>query len=81
MSLQEAFNLYIKEKEILENKAPRTVESYKKVFARYQKLVGQEVTEASVKDFIIKLREDGLAPTTCNIYIRSFNAFLSRLLF
>jgi hypothetical protein len=41
MDLKSAFALYLKEKRILENKAPRTIESYDNTFKRYQTLLGE----------------------------------------
>ena len=41
MDLKSAFQLYLKEKRILENKAPWTLESYEITFKRYQTLLGE----------------------------------------
>jgi site-specific recombinase XerD len=36
-------------------------------------------TKDTLKDFVIGMREAGLSPGACNVYIRSFNSFLSWL--
>jgi hypothetical protein len=65
IDLKSAFQLYIKEKRILENKAPRTIESYEIAFRRYQTLLGElsegMPTEATLKAFVVSLRESGLS--------------------
>jgi len=35
-----------------------------------------EFTKASLQGFVIRLRETGVSPVTCNIYGRAINAYL-----
>lgn len=46
------------------------------IFKRWQRFVGDMPTKENLSDFIIKMREAGLSPVTCNITIRTFNSFL-----
>ena len=38
-----------------------------------------ELLKLSITKFVIKMREDGRTPATCNAYIRGFNVFLTWL--
>jgi integrase/recombinase XerD len=74
------FKQYIKEMRYLRNFSERTLRGYTEAFVRWQKYVGDIPTASNLDQFVIGMREAGLNPTTCNISIRAFNAFLSWLL-
>jgi site-specific recombinase XerD len=79
--INELFELYLKEKRILEGKSELTIKSYRQAFGRYIKAVSSNElpTEALLKQYVIRMVESGLSAVSCNISIRSFNAFLSWL--
>lgn len=70
---------FIRDKEFIANLSPRTIESYKEVFARWKKYVNGLPTADNLDDFVVEMRKAGLSVTTCNISIRSFNSFLTWL--
>ncbi len=74
------FQQYLKEKQFLTNLSPKTIKSYKEVYARWEKYAGGFPTQEKLSDFVIGMREAGLSITTCNISVRSFNSYLSWLL-
>lgn len=74
------FEDFIKEKRYLNNLSERTLTSYRTdMFRRWIRHVGGMPTQAGINQFVIKMREEGLAISTCNITIRSLNSFLSWL--
>jgi integrase/recombinase XerD len=78
--ISDLFAQFIKEKRYIANLSERTIHSYQNhVFKRWMKYVGEMPTAQNLTQFVIKMREDGLSPTTCNITIRSFNSFLAWL--
>lgn len=79
--LKNLFDTFIKKKQFLANLSPRTLDSYKEIFARYEKHVNASdlPTQETLDQFVIGMREHGLAVTTVNISLRSFNSFLSWL--
>jgi integrase/recombinase XerD len=79
--LKSLFDLFIKEKRFLENRSEETIKSYELVFWRYGKYSDATTlpTNELLSRFVMGMREGGLAATTCNISIRSFNSFLSWL--
>ncbi|MEN3333534.1 MAG: integrase/recombinase XerC [Blastocatellia bacterium] len=81
--LQDLFEIYVKERQVINNLATRTIECYRLAFRRYQLALKDKAeelpTEGSLKVYVVAMRESELAPTTCNISIRAFNAFLSWL--
>src|SRR5258706_15378039 len=78
--ISDLFEHFIKEKRYLNNLSERTLASYKNdVFKRWMKYVGGMPTKQNINQFVIKMREHNLATSTCNITIRSLNAFLSWL--
>lgn len=73
------FEQFLKEKQYLRGISPLTVKSYKQALDRLLKSGATEVSKASLNQFVVYMRELGLATTTCNISIRSINAFCTWL--
>lgn len=77
---EKLFAAYIQDKTYLANLAPLTIKSYEQTRDRWLKYVGDEMPDSiNIDQFVIEMRKAGLSPVTCNISIRSFNAFLSWL--
>jgi len=80
MSLGELFERFIREKTFLNNVTPKTVSFYRQSFKAYKQTVGEVMPDRFIlNDFVIKLRERGMAATGANVYIRGVNSFLSWL--
>jgi integrase/recombinase XerD len=85
----ELFEQFIKDKIFLCNLSPKTIDSYRQAFNAYQRVLSgatgttskaDEIpTKDTLKDFVIGMREAGLSPGACNVYIRSINSFLTWL--
>jgi hypothetical protein len=73
------FNQYKKEMLYLRNFSEMILRLYQEVFNGWMKYVGEMPTEKNLSRFVLGMRESGLAITTCNIHIRSFNSFLTWL--
>lgn len=76
------FDQFIKELQYLKNLSPLTIKSYRQAYGRYCKYSGENdilPTKASLNQFVIKMREAGLKPTSCNISIRAINSYLGWL--
>lgn len=70
------FQEFLREKLYLKNLSPKTKKSYGEAFKWFR---GSELSKQGLSSFVVKMREGGLSPVTCNIYIRSMNSFLSWL--
>ena len=89
MSLTDLFARLLKEKQFLANISSKTVRSYQQAFNADQRVLSGQVgctskadeipTKDTLKDFVIGMREFGLSPGACNVYIRSINSFLTWL--
>jgi site-specific recombinase XerD len=85
--LLELLERFLKEKQFLANISPKTVRSYRQAFNAYQRVLNGSghsdrddvPTKDTLKDFVIGMREAGLSPGACNVYIRSINSFLTWL--
>jgi integrase/recombinase XerD len=66
---------FIRERTYLHNVSPRTVTWYRESFKWLAK-VPQPITEGGLKDLVIRMRESGLKPISCNNRIRAINAYL-----
>lgn len=78
--ISDLFEDFIKEKRYLNNLSERTLNSYRTdMFRRWIRYVGGMPTQSGINQFVVKMREEGLAISTCNITIRSLNSFLSWL--
>ncbi len=64
------FKQFIKERTYLTNVSPRTVQWYGESF---KWLGNPNPTEADLKGFIIRMRQSGLKPSSCNNRIRAVN--------
>ena len=80
------FNLFLKEKQFLNGISLKTIRSYQQAFNAYQRVLSKPnegnskaddiPAKDTLKDFVIGMRESGLSPGACNVYIRSINSFL-----
>jgi len=78
MHLDALFSQFIREKQFLGNISPRTVKSIIDCQRAYKRTLGDTLpTKESLKEFVIKLQESGIAVSTVNFYIRTLNSFLS----
>jgi integrase/recombinase XerD len=85
--MKELFEQFLKEKRYLCNLSPKTLDSYQQAFNAYQRVLNRNSisdfcalpTKDTLKDFVIGMREAGLSPGGCNVYIRSINSFLTWL--
>jgi integrase/recombinase XerD len=73
------FDQFTKELKYLRNLSERTIFSYRDAFERWLKFVGAMPTERNLSQFVLGMREAGLSITSCSIYIRSVNSFLTWL--
>jgi|SRR5579864_2593474 len=67
------FARFIKERVYLKNVSPRTVEWYEESF---KWLRNETPSQEDVNDFVIRMREKGLSPASCNNRIRAVRAYL-----
>ena len=83
MKLDDLFELFLKEKTFLKNLSPLTLKAFRLTWLRWTRSMGQKIVEdlnrELLREFVIKLREQPIAPSTCNITIREINSFLSWL--
>lgn len=74
------FESFIREKQYLDNRSPRTVKHYRAAFKTYRRFVQEaEVTQATINDFVVKARQADMSTGCLNSYIRGFNSFLDWL--
>jgi integrase/recombinase XerD len=87
--MKDLFAQFLKEKQFLNGISLKTIRSYQQAFNAYQRVLTKVrlrpdwaealPTKDTLKDFVIGMRESGLSPGACNVYIRSINSFLSWL--
>ena len=72
---------FIKEKRFLLGVTPKTERWYRQSWNAFVRSVGlPEILDRFIlNDFVIKLRESGVKPVSCNTYIGGMNSFLSWL--
>lgn len=78
MILKEQFDAYIKAGLYLKGWSPKTAVVYRRAFASVQlNQRGKDnvLTKAQLEAWVISMRERGMSPAGCNIYIRAMNAF------
>lgn len=81
MNLDTLFQQFVKERRYFKNTSESTIEFYHLCWSRFRKALPetQTIDKPALNEFLIRLRESGIAPVTCNITIRGINSFLSWL--
>jgi integrase/recombinase XerD len=69
--MTEQFEQFIRERQFISNVSLRTVEWYRQSFAW---LDNPDPTNDELKSLVIRMREAGLKPASCNNRIRALNA-------
>jgi integrase/recombinase XerD len=78
--MKELFEQFVREKIYLQNVSPKTVSYYRDSWKAYQRYTGGELlTKALLAEFVIKMREAGVKPVSCNTFISGVNVFLGWL--
>lgn len=81
MDLNGLFERFVKEKTFLLGVTPKTIRWYRQRWNAFTRTIGTpDVLDRFVlNEFVIKLRESGIKPRSCNVYICSINSFPSWL--
>ena len=79
--LDQLFEQFCKEKEYVKNSSRHTILFYQYSFQTFKRILGDDVdlTKNHLTRFVLCMRERGMKPATCNVYIRGMNSFLSWL--
>jgi len=72
--MEAKFEQFLKERRYLKNVSPRTIEWYEQSF---RWLAIANPTQADITDLVVKMREAGLSPTSCNARLRAIAAYLN----
>jgi integrase/recombinase XerD len=80
MNLEVLFENFVREKRFLNNVTDKTVTWYYQSWKAFKRTVGTEkLDKATITEFMVKLRSTGISATSCNVYARAINSFLSWL--
>jgi site-specific recombinase XerD len=80
--LDQPFNQFCQERQYIKNSAANTITFYRQSYKAFKLYVGedtQELNKSVLNRFVLTMREKGMKPSTCNVYIRGLNSFLSWL--
>lgn len=82
-ALSTLFEQFLRERRYLKNVTPKTVLWYETAFQALTRTVTvsgpKDLTKSLLQDFVVRLRERGLSPVSCNTYIKALNAFFAWL--
>src|SRR5258708_4863040 len=67
------FERFVKERKYLKNVSARTIDWYGESF---KWLGNEDPSQSDLNDFVIRMRDKGLTPASCNNRIRAVNAYL-----
>ncbi len=76
MNLQPLFDQFLKERIYLKNITYKTQIWHKQCWSAFQRYGGTEFTKQTLITFVVNMRDAGVKPVSCNIYIGGVNAFL-----
>jgi integrase/recombinase XerD len=80
--LSEFTDQFLRERLYLKNVSDRTLVWYRVAFGSYCRLLTDHATlptRATLQEFVVRLRERGVRPVTCNTYVAAMNAFCAWL--
>jgi site-specific recombinase XerC len=74
------FDQFLKERRFLKNVTDATLVWYRVAFANCTSVIAVDPAaplprKATMQEFVVRLRERGIRPVTCNTYIGAMNAF------
>lgn len=82
-ALATLFAQFLRERRYLQNVTPKTLTWYQTAFDALARTVSVSHPEATTRTvlqaFVVRLRERGLSPVSCNTYLKALNAFLAWL--
>ena len=82
-ALSTLFEQFIRERRYLKNVTPKTVIWYQSAFDALTRSVAvtapNDLTKPIFQDFVVRLRQRGRSPVSCNTYVKAINAFLAWL--
>lgn len=82
-ALSTLFKQFLRERRYLKNVTPKTVIWYENAFDALTRSVAvsapNDLTKPVLQEFVVRLRERGLSPVSCNTYIKAINAVLAWL--
>src|SRR5688572_18745644 len=71
------FDEFLQDRQYLKNVSPRTLEWYRLAFKQWRSYSRDAAfSQATVRAFMVGLRERNVSPVTCNNRARALNAFL-----
>lgn len=81
--MQELIEQFVKEKQYLKNVTPKTVRFLYQSMNAFTRSLGDfepsSLNKAKLSEFVVKMRESGQSPISCNTYISGVNSFLTWL--
>src|SRR5262249_32204646 len=75
------FEQFLQERRYLKNSSEKTIRFYTQSWSAFNRYVSpdSQLTKVTLNEFVLRMRQSGLSPTSCNVYIRGMNSFLSWL--
>lgn len=74
--MEELFELFIRERIYLRNVSPKTVSYDRDAWKAFKRYGGKELTQSQLNEFVVRMREAGVKPVSCNTFISGLNGFL-----
>ena len=82
-ALSTLFEQFLRERRYLKNVTPKTVTWYRTAFDALTRTVAvlnaADLSKPVLPEFVVRLRERGLAPVSCNTYVKGVNSFVAWL--
>ena len=80
-ALSALFERFLRERRYLQNVTPKTLTWYQTAFDAFTRAVEaddpQRLSKSLLQDFVVRLRERGLSPVSCNTYLKAINESLT----
>ena len=80
LNLNALFEKFLHDRLYQKNISPKTESYYRDTWNAYRRYTGSsQIDQARLNDWIVKMRQNGVRPVSCNTYISGLNAFCNWL--
>lgn len=77
LDFEKLFENFVRHRRYVNNYSENTVKTYRWAWKLWRELLGTpEVSKPLSNEFIIRMREKGISPASCNVYIKAINGFI-----
>jgi integrase/recombinase XerD len=77
LDFEKLFEQFIKHRKYVNNYSDNTIRTYRHAWKLWRELLAtSKVTKPLSIEYVVRMRESGISPASCNVYVKGINGFL-----